>query len=80
MSNLGYVAHMSNIPPRQADTLIPTAEVAALLGVSTKTISRWAADGRLTPVFKAPGLRGALLFDRQTVDNYAKESRGQASA
>jgi len=65
---------MSNIPPPQSGTLIPTAEVAALLGVSTKTISRWAVDGRLTPVFKAPGLRGALLFDRAQIEAHDKET------
>ncbi len=47
--------------------LIPTAEVAELLGVSVRTVNRWADTERLTPVVVAPGPKGARLFDRRDV-------------
>ena len=40
-----------------------TAEVAAALQVSVKTITRWVASERLIPVKRLPGKRGAYLFD-----------------
>ena len=44
-------------------TLITTAEVAQRLRVSIPTVNRWVRDGRLQPVQKLPGIRGANLFD-----------------
>ena len=56
---------MSNVSPSE---LLPTSEVAQRLGVTPKTVARMAADGRLTPAVKAPGLRGAMLFRAEDVD------------
>ena len=42
--------------------MITTAEVAQRLGVSIPTVNRWVRDGRLEPVQKLPGIRGANLF------------------
>ena len=61
---------VSNIPHLSA------AEAAAILGVSTHTVGRYARRGVLTPVAKAPGRRGAYLFDRRDVERLAK--RGAA--
>lgn len=44
-----------------------TAEVAAALEVSVKTITRWVASERLKPVKRLPGKRGAYLFDPANV-------------
>jgi excisionase family DNA binding protein len=44
------------------DDLYTTAEVAARLGVSVKTVTRWAVTGRLDPATKLPGTTGAYLF------------------
>jgi predicted site-specific integrase-resolvase len=52
------VAHMAELA-----TLLTTAQVAEKLGKSVATVNRWAADGRLKPAAKAPGIRGAWLFD-----------------
>lgn len=49
--------HMTNSP-----TFVTTSEAAAALGKSVKTITRWAASGKLTPVKRLPGRRGAMLF------------------
>jgi hypothetical protein len=46
-------------------TLITTAEAAERLKVSIPTVNRWVRDGRLQPVQKLPGIRGANLFDPQ---------------
>ncbi len=53
--------------------LVTSADVAALLGVSVRTVSRMVARGDLVPVVKAPGLRGALLFDPAHVARLARE-------
>jgi len=53
-------------PPPDAD-LLSTAEVATLLGVSVPTVARLCRSGRLPLGYKAPGLRGARLFDRDDV-------------
>lgn len=44
-----------------------SAEAADALRVSVKTITRWAASGKLTPVKRLPGKRGAMLFDSEQV-------------
>lgn len=56
---------MSKVSPEE---LVPTSEVAARLGVTPKTVARWAAEGRITPAIKAPGLRGAMLFRVDDLD------------
>jgi excisionase family DNA binding protein len=43
--------------------LLSTAEVAALTGVSPRTVNRWVREGRLTPAAQAPGPKGARLFN-----------------
>lgn len=47
---------------------IPTSEAAQLVGKSVKTFLRWKEAGRIDPVAKLPGLRGAYLFDRSEVE------------
>jgi predicted site-specific integrase-resolvase len=47
---------------------IPTREAATLCGVSVKTFIRWKEAGKIEPVAKLPGLRGAYLFDRSDVE------------
>lgn len=48
--------------------LLTTAEAADRLGVSIWTVSRWVREERLTPARKLTGLRGAYLFDADTLD------------
>lgn len=49
--------------------LIPTTEVAQILGVSVATVNRWALDPNhpLKPAQQLPGLTGARLFERSAV-------------
>lgn len=58
---------------------ITTAEAAALVERSVGTINRWVAEGRLSPVRKMPGLRGAHLFDPAAVREAAAERETKAS-
>ncbi len=66
-----YVVRVPPIPT------IPAADAARILGVSVHTVGRYARRGVLVPVMKAPGLRGAYLFDRRDVERLAKR-RGAA--
>lgn len=58
------LCRMSN-PYSQAMT---SAEVAAALDKSVKTVTRMVADGRLTPIKRLPGPRGAFLFNPGQVE------------
>lgn len=54
--------------------LIGTAEAAALLGKSPRTVARMALDGRLQPAIRVPGYRGPLLFDRTYIETLANKA------
>lgn len=68
------VHHMVNIGPT-----VTTAEAAARLGVHVNTVNRMAKDGRLTPVVKGPGLRGAYVFTEAEVDRVKRERTAAAA-
>lgn len=51
-----------------SETLVTSSEAAAALGVSVKTITRWAASDKLVPAKRLPGLRGAMLFAATDVE------------
>lgn len=65
--SLRKVVHACNMYGMET-TLITTAEVAERLGVSIPTVNRWVRDGRLTPVQKLPGIRGANLFRADDIE------------
>lgn len=52
--------------------LIPTAEVARLLGVSPRTVHRMVDAEQLTPVTRGPGPNGAMLFDPDDLPETAR--------
>lgn len=52
------------------DQLLCTKDVATLLGVSVKTVTRWVDAGELKTVFKGPGIRGAYMFDPKDVEAF----------
>lgn len=49
-----------------------TAQVVARIGRSNSTVIRMVTEGKLSPVFKAPGIRGAYLFNRSDVEALAE--------
>lgn len=58
--------------------LITAAAAAGIIGCTPRQIARLADAGRLKPAEKLPGLRGAYLFERATVERYA-DARGQVT-
>lgn len=56
-----------------------SGEVATLLQISIPTVNRRAKSGQLPVIAKAPGSRGAYIFDRKAVEALAAQ-RGQVSA
>jgi hypothetical protein len=52
-----------------------TAEAAAALGLSPSGIAYRVRRGQLTPLLKAPGLRGAYVFSRSTVERLIPRER-----
>ncbi|WP_272878377.1 helix-turn-helix domain-containing protein [Rothia nasimurium] len=54
-------------------TVLPlqtTREVAKCLGLSPSHVTRLVASGELTAVVKAPGKRGAFMFDPAEVEHF----------
>lgn len=47
--------------------LVPTSEVARLLGKSIATVNRLAQSGQLRPAVEMPGRTGARLYRRSDV-------------
>jgi excisionase family DNA binding protein len=58
--------------PQTETDILTIRDVAARLGVSTRTIHRWVDAGRIKPSFKGPGIRGLLLFARADVEAMAE--------
>lgn len=59
---------------------LTTPEVASRLGVSRRSISRWAQHGKLEPLHHNPGQTGAYLFDAAQIDAMADERDGEVVA
>lgn len=53
--------------------ILTSSAAASKLGVSVSTIARMAQAGRLQPIAKAPGVRGAYLFNRSDVEALATQ-------
>lgn len=64
------MAHMTQVNNSQ---LVSTAEAAAALQMSRSQVARLARAGRLEPAAKAPGPRGAYLFQRGDVERLKAE-------
>ena len=55
----------------QNDELLGTTEVSLILRVDVRTVARWARRGELAYVRQLPGKRGAFLFARAGVEEFA---------
>lgn len=62
------------------DTHVTTAEAAEITGRHVATINRWVARELLTPVFTAPGKKGARYYKREDVLALAASEKAEASA
>lgn len=54
----------------QSSDLLTSAQVAAILGKSIRTVHRMANDGTLPTALRLPGQTGAVLFTRADVEAY----------
>ena len=50
------------------DELLTAAQVAERLGVTVRTVARWADSGRLPEAIKLSGLRGPRMFRAEDVE------------
>lgn len=57
-------------------TLLDAHTVATRLGVSRRTLIRMAADGRV-PSLKAPGYKGAYLFQESVINQLLTDKAGK---
>ena len=55
--------------------LIPTSEASRMLNESVRQVNRRVERGELREASKLPGLRGARLFDRETILALVPEER-----
>lgn len=65
-------------------SFIGSTEACRLLDVDKSTLTRWVADGTITPAHKNPGRNGAFLFARSDIEALNEQRRAdhreQASA
>lgn len=59
--------------------LTSTREVAQRLGITVRSVARIVERGELTPAAKAPGPRGAFMFDPTAVDELVAEREAGAA-
>jgi len=50
------------------EPFIGSTEACRVLQVDKSTLTRWAAEGRITPKHRLPGRNGALLFAQADVE------------
>lgn len=50
------------------DQTVTSKQACTRLGIDRSTLTRWVADGRLTPAFKFPSKAGAFLFAPEDID------------
>lgn len=55
-----YLVPMSK--DERSPNLLSTADVADLAGVDVSTVNRWAAAGRIAPMYQGPGRTGVRLY------------------
>ncbi len=57
----------------KVENWISSSDAADLLGIDRSTLHLWAREGKITPLMKLAGLRGAYIFDRAAVERLAAE-------
>jgi excisionase family DNA binding protein len=62
------------------DSLVSTAEAAAILGLERSTVLRWVREGRIAPAMKVSGKTGTYLFRRADVEAKLPEAHPRRKA
>ena len=73
MTRLRHCANLADVT--EVRRLLSTAQVAKMLGKSTRTIHRMADSGELPYVEKLEGLTGAYVFDPSVIELIARQQR-----
>lgn len=55
--------------------VVTTSQVAAMCGVTVRTVHRWVDAGRLRPMHQLPGETGAYLFDPAEIERLLVDQR-----
>lgn len=55
------------------ENMLTTKQAAAILGRSHWAVIRLVQSGKLVPDWRMPGKRGSFLFDRATIESFAKQ-------
>jgi predicted site-specific integrase-resolvase len=58
---------------------VTTRDIVEETSVAPVTVSRWVADGKITPIHKGKGIRGGFLFDRNAVEAFLEERKRRQS-
>lgn len=62
------------------DPLLTLSEAAELLGYSTRSLRRWAAEGQIDYVRPAGGRRGAMKFRESALTDFLSRNTKRATA
>jgi len=57
----------------KVENWISSSDAADALGIDRSTLALWAREGKIAPLMKLPGIRGAYVFDRAEVERLARE-------
>lgn len=73
------VTPMSFTPPEEARIVVPSqligaARAAEILGLERSTLTRWIQHGKIQPLTKLDGGRGAYVFDLADVTSIAQDA------
>ena len=56
-----------------AVNLLSTKAAAKQLGISVRTLNRWAESGKIVPAYKGEGKRGGYLYEPAAVEAVTAE-------
>ena len=72
-----HSSHMPKVENSEHSTALPdwitASDAADDLGIERSTLALWAREGKITPLMKLPGIRGAYVFARADVERLAQE-------
>lgn len=78
MTHALCIAQTLPMTSTEPEGMVGSREACQILVIDKSTLSRWAADGTLTPAMKLPGRNGAFLFHRADVDQLARQRQATA--
>lgn len=62
-------------PEQPTTPYLSSAQACQRLGIDRSTLTRWVEAGKLKPVVKLRGIRGAYVFDAADIDQLTKGNK-----